>query len=285
MKSANLKLLATATTLSVMSSFAFAADADPVADKVIIEQRSALSAATDGAGFGPQSPRDIESVKGNNSRAFGFAPPPQAMNLCNIHFHENAEHRGGEFTTYAGNGNGKGYGTGFKYSGKLSAAELAPYGRKVGENSFGYLESGDTIEIHFVHTSAQVEPGPTLAACVSEAIGNPHLRVETVVAVLVNDGGADFTEMATIKAVDGLKQASVLPNNLGQPVQYSGSTTGPGYNEAGSPFHVTWSVRPKVLKLNIASVDTWLQNNPFNERYAHGVRNLVQNPDLLSPIK
>lgn len=24
------------------------------------------------------------------------------MNLCNIHFHKNAEHKGGEFTVYAG---------------------------------------------------------------------------------------------------------------------------------------------------------------------------------------
>jgi hypothetical protein len=31
------------------------------------------------------------------------------MNLCNIHFHKNAEHKGGEFTQYAGNGDGDGF--------------------------------------------------------------------------------------------------------------------------------------------------------------------------------
>jgi hypothetical protein len=67
-------------------------------------------------------------------------------------------------------------------------------------------------------------------------------------------------------------------------VVYDGSTTGPGYNEKGSPFQVTWSVRPKVIKLDINSVGSWLAENEFDEDHAHGVRNLVMNPDLLSPI-
>jgi len=54
------------------------------------------------------------------------------MTLCDIHFHENAEHKGGEFTTYAGNGNGHGYGTGFKYNGTLPIDALAGT-RVVGE--------------------------------------------------------------------------------------------------------------------------------------------------------
>ncbi len=54
------------------------------------------------------------------------------MNLCNIHLHKNAEHKGGEFTTYAGNGDGHGYLTGYKYSGHLSEAELADDGKEVG---------------------------------------------------------------------------------------------------------------------------------------------------------
>ena len=258
---------------------------DHVSDEVIAEQRAALAAATDGVGFGPQSPRDIDSSHGLNERAFGGAPHHSEMHLCNIHFHENAEHRGGEFTTHAGNGNGHGYGTGFEYDGELTAQELASIEMKVGESEHGHLEPGDTIEIHFVHSSANVNPGPTLGACVSEAIKNPHLRVETVVAVLVNDPDArDFLEMADVEPVDGLYQAT-LPADLGEPVVYSGSTTGPGYNEKGSPFHVTWSVRPNVAKLNIHSVAAWLDDNPFDEDHAHGVRNLVVNDALLSPIE
>lgn len=256
-----------------------------VSDDVIAKQRSALAESTKDAGFGPQSPRDLATTDGKNLRAFGTSPAYTEMNICNIHFHENAEHKGGEFTTYAGNGDGHGYGTGYKYDGKLTEAELKPVGKKIGTSKHGDLVPGDTIEIHFVHSSAQVKPGPTLGACVSKAINNPHLRVETVVAVLVNDPkAADFTKMAKVEVVDGVYQVPQFPGDLGEPVVYAGSTTGPSYNEAGSPFHVTWSVRPKVVKLDINSVGTWLAKNEFDEDHAHGVRNLVQNPDLLSPI-
>lgn len=256
-----------------------------VGDEVIAEQRATLAKAIDGAGFGPQSPRDIDSAQGHNTRAFGTAPDYTAMNLCNIHFHENAEHKGGEFTTFAGNGDGHGYGTGFKYDGHLSDAELAPISMKVGDSEHGDLVPGDTIEIHFVHSSAQVKPGATLGSCISEAIKNPHLRVETVVAVLVNDPKAiDFTKMAEVGMAGGVYQAAGIPSDLGTPVQYAGSTTGPGYNEKASPFHVTWNVRPQVAKIDISSVGKWLADNPFKEDHAHGVRNLVMNPDLLSPI-
>lgn len=258
---------------------------EAVADTVIAAQRAALAAATDGAGFGPQSPRDIDAASGANHRAFGLSPNYSAMTLCNIHFHESAEHKGGEFTTYAGNGDGAGYGTGYKYNGRLTAAELAPVGHAIGATAHGDLVPGDTIEIHFVYSSAQATPGPTLNACITEAVKNPHLRVEAVVGVLVNDpSAADFLEMATVGKADGLHQAVNLPNNLGQPIVYAGSTTGPGYNEIASPFHVTWSVRPNVVKIDIASVGRWLEGNVFKEDHAHGVRNLVTNPDLLSPI-
>lgn len=267
------------------SGIAASALADTAPDELIAEQRSALSAATKGAGFGPQSPRDIDSTEGENHRAFGMSPAYEAMNLCDIHFHENAEHKGGQFTTYAGNGDGLGNGTGFKYDGKLSTAELTPLDEKIGENEHGGLMPGDTIEIHFVYSSAQASPGPTLGSCFTEAINNPQLRVETVVAVLVNDPEAvSFVETAKITMVEGLYQVANLPSNLGTPVVYAGSTTGPGYNEKASPFQVSWSVRPDVMKLNIASVGDWLIDNPFEEEHAHGVRNLVLNVKLLSPI-
>lgn len=258
---------------------------DAVSDEVVAEQRTVLAASTDGAGFGPQSPRDIDTAAGNNDRSFGSAPKHTAMNLCNIHFHENAEHKGGEFTTHAGNGDGHGYGTGFKYDGPLTEAEMAPLDAPIGNSEHGDLEPGDTIEVHFVHTTAQVQPGPTLGSCLNESIGNPQLRVETQVIVLVNDENAlDFMEMAHVEMVDGYNQAPHIPTDMGTPVQYSGSTTGPSYNEAGSPFQVTWSVRPQVARVNIHSVGTWLADNIFDEDHAHGVRNLVVNQDLLSPI-
>lgn len=256
-----------------------------VGDDVIAAQRAALAASTDGAGFGPQSPRDLETLTGENKRSFAAAPAYTEMNLCNIHFHENAEHRGGQFTTYAGNGDGKGYGTGFKYDGDLTEAELAPLGRTVGGGEHGDLAPGDTIELHYVHTTAQIEPGPTLGACLSDSIGNPQLRVETQVYVLVNDdSAADFVELTEVGMVNGYHQAVNIPADTGSPIMYDGSTTGPSYNEKGSPFQVSWSVRPDVMKVSITSVEAWLADNIFDEKYAHGVRNLVRNPALISNI-
>ncbi len=254
-----------------------------VDDDVIAKQRVALATNTQGKGFGPQSPRDIDNLAGNNQRIFSMAPEYTKMNLCNIHFHKNAEHKGGEFTKYAGNGDGKGYHTGYVYNGQLTAAELKPYDKPVGNESYGKLQSGDTIELHYVHSSAQVKPGPTLGACLDDSTMNPQLRVETQVFVLVNDGKAlDFNKLTGYVQKNGLYQALNIPSNTGKGIQYAGSTTGPSYNEKGSPLQVTWSVRPKVAKVDIASVAKWLEKNDFNEDHAHGVRNLVTNPDLLS---
>ncbi len=259
--------------------------AAPVSNKVIAAQRADLAESTLEAGFGPQSPRNIDSIYGDNKIDFASAPNYLEMNLCNIHFHENAEHRGGEFTTYAGNGDGSGYGTGFKYNRPLSPGELSSVEEIIGKGPHGDLKPGDTIEIHFVHSSAQVSPGPSLGSCMSEAIQNPQLRVEALVAVLVNDkNAADLSEITEASFANGLYRALRIPDNLGVPVTYSGSTTGPSYNKKGSPFQVTWNVRPKVLKLNILSVPKWLKSNVYNEKYAHGVRNLVLNMRLLSHI-
>lgn len=252
-----------------------------VSDQFIAHQRADLAKNTAGKGFGPQSPRDIDSSSGKNTVQFSMAPSHTEMNLCNIHFHKNAEHRGGEFTKYAGNGDGYGYQSGYKYSGHLTAKELTPVTYEVCDN----LNSGDTIEVHYVHSTAQVKPGPTLSACLNKSINNPQLRVEAQVFVLVNDPKAlDFENLTKIEIVNDYHQATGIPANTGKPVQYAGSTTGPGYNEEGSPFQVTWDVRPKVAKVNILTVDKWCKGNVFNENHAHGVRNLVINPKLLSDM-
>jgi hypothetical protein len=253
---------------------------------VIAEQRAALANSTKDQGFGPQAPRNIDSAAGNNTVVFNDAPAYSEMNLCNIHFHKNAEHKGGEFTTYAGNGDGHGYLSGYKYSGELSKAELAPVTAKICPSNHGELYPGDTIEVHYVYSSAKVKPGPTLGACLSESIKNPQLRVEAQVFVLVNDKNAlDFGELSTHEMKNGLYQAVNMPADTGTPVNYIGSTTGPSYNEKASPFQVSWRVRPKVAKVNIETVGEWCKGNVFNEDHAHGVRNLVMNLDLLAPIK
>lgn len=259
---------------------------DHVPDQVITGQNTALAQNTNGKGFGPQSPRDLDGLEGANQRLFQTAPTSAMMSLCDIHFHENAEHKGGEFTTFAGNGDGHGYGTGFRYDGEFTAAELADIGHEIGVNDHGSLVPGDTIEVHYVYSTAAATTENSLGSCLVGGINNPQLRVEGQVFALVNDPDAlDFMELARIENVGGLNQAVNIPDFTGKPITYAGSTTGPDFNMERSPFQVSWSVRPAVAKVNILTLEPWFETNPFNERYAHGVRNLVVIPELLSTIE
>lgn len=233
-------------------------------------------------GYGPQTPRDIDRKAGSNPQRFPLAPAYKEMNLCNIHFHQQAEHKGRDFAVHAGDGEHGGYQCAI--SQKLTPAELAP---PAGEVCKG-LKPGDTIEVHWVHSSCDVTPGKGLGACLSDKCGNPSLRVETQVFTLVNDRKAmNFNDFAYGgNKAKGFHQAKAIPNNTGKPVEFMGSTTGPKYSEAVcSPLQVTWSVRPKCAKLDINSVAEWCKQNEFAEDHAHGVRKLVVNPKLLAPIK
>ena len=244
----------------------------------------ATSSAAVCEGFGPQTPRDIDSVLGTNSVVFNMAPPSEDMNLCNIHFHNNAEHKAAAFSIYAGEGdNGLGGGYQCGISKELTEAELkAPEG----EICKG-LQPGDTIEVHWVHSSCDVAPGPGLGSCLSESCANPDLRVETQVFTLVNDANAmNFADLDYQgNQVNGYHQANAIPSNTGTPIQFLGSTTGPKYTEQScSPLQVSWSVRPQCAKLDINSIGKWCESNSFDEDHAHGVRKLVTDQRLLSPI-
>ena len=241
-------------------------------------------------GFGPQTPRDIDGHKGKNKRNFRVAPDYKEMNLCNIHFHKNAEHKAAAFSIYAGDGDGHGYNSGYQcnMSKKLSKAELAPTKHAICKSDHGEIKPGDTIEVHWVHSTCDVKPGKSLGSCLSEACANPELRVETQVFTLVNDPNAlDFNDLDYDGNMShGLHQAKAIPGNTGKPVEFLGSTTGPSYTEQTcSPYQVTWSVRPQCAKIDINTVGKWCEGNEFEEDHAHGVRKLVTNPKLLSKIK
>ena len=273
-------------SLPILALQACAVGSNHIEKKSVAQQRAMLAQNTKSLGFGPQSPRDIDRTIGLNPLVFSLAPSAKHMNLCNIHLHENAEHKGGEFTTYAGDGDGHGYGTGYQYSGQLTAAESAPLAEAVCPSEHSAIQSGDTLEVHYVYSTSLVKPGATLGACVANPVLNPQLRVEGQVIVAVNDdNAADFMDLAKYDIRDKRTQAINIPTDTGIPVEYVGSTTGPSYNEQGSPYNVTWSLRPKVKKVNIKSIGKWCERNVFDEDHAHGVRNLVTNPNLLSPIK
>ena len=236
-------------------------------------------------GFGPQAPRDIDQLSGNNPQQFTLAPAYQEMNLCNIHFHNNAEHKARDFAIYAGEGE-HGHGGGYQctMSKSLTRAELALPKKDICKG----LKPGDTIEVHWVHSSCQVTPGKGLDSCLSNKCSNPDLRVETQIFTLVNNPKAlDFNDFAyNGNIINDRYQAQSIPTGTGKPVEFMGSTTGPKYTESScSPLQVTWSVRPKCAKLDINSLGKWCENNEFSEDHAHGVRKLVTNPDLLSIIK
>lgn len=237
-------------------------------------------------GFGPQTPRDIDQLSGANKRMFSLAPDYTDMNLCNIHFHTNAEHKAKDFAIYAGKGNKKGVGGGYQcaISQSLSKAERKPVAKSV----CGGIESGDTVEFHWVHSSCDVSPGPTLGACLSDNCANPDLRVETQVFTVVNDEDAmDFDDFRYAGAKKGeLHQVKALPTGTGKAVEFTGSTTGPSFNaQQCSPLQVSWSVRPHCAKVSIQSLAKWCESNVFDEDHAHGVRELVTDPALLSEIK
>ncbi len=245
----------------------------------------AESSSTICENYGPQTPRDLDNTSGINKLNFSLAPPSSEMNLCNIHFHKHAEHKAKDFAIYAGEGK-EGIGGGYKcnISEQLSEKEL----QKPSGDICNGIEPGDTIEFHWVHSSCPVTPGSGLGSCLTENCANPDLRVETQVFTVVNDPKAlDFNNFDYDgNIVDGYHQAKALPTNTGEPVEYTGSTTGPGYDDQKcSPLQVSWSVRPQCAKVDINSLAKWCENNAFEEVKAHGVRKLVTDPRLLSEIE
>ncbi len=236
-------------------------------------------------GYGPQAPRDISNTAGTNPQVITFAPAADDMNLCNIHTHTNAEHKGPGFSVFAGDGANGGYQC--NETDSLTEAELKDPAD--GDGDFHGIVPGDTIEVHWVYSSCTVTPGEGLGSCLSKKCTNPELRVETQVFLVVNDTDAlnfaDFAYAGNI--VDGLHQPRSLPADTGNPVVFTGSTTGSKYNQATcSPFQITWSVRPNCAKVDVSSLYRWAGNgNVFKEEHSHDVRQLVTAPELLSEIK
>jgi len=233
-------------------------------------------------GYGPQTPRDIDNKAGSNSVTFDLETKASAMNLCNIHFHNNAEHKAEAFSILGGEGDSQGYQCGISKT--LSKTELSAPSSEICKG----LAPGDTVEVHWVPTSCDVDPGAGLGSCLSDACANPELRVETQVFTLVNDSSAlSFDDINYGgNQVNGLHQAKALPSDTGVPVVFAGSTTGPSYTEqACSALQVTWSVRPQCAKLDINTIGKWCEGNTFNEDHAHGVRKLVTDIRLLAPIQ
>ncbi len=135
---------------------------------------------------------------------------------------------------------------------------------------------GDTIEVHFVHTSCNVhyedlDPANGLGNCTTGVCANPQLRVVAQV-FKVADHDADVTDLEQPMTHDDAR------------VVYTGSTTGSKFNnDHCSPFQVTWDV--KKTYATIDAHDGMAEWSHQREQHAHGVRELVTRSELLSPIK
>lgn len=255
-----------------------------VAAGLIVSGASGAAAQALCTGYGPQAPRDITNPAGSNEQVITPAPPYRQMNLCNIHTHTNAEHKGPGFSVFVGDGKNGGYQCNDTKS--LTKAELEDPAH--GHGAFHGVKPGETLEVHWVYTSCQVPPGEGLGACMSKTCLNPELRVETQVFLVVNDKNAlDFNKYTLDhQKVNGRYQAKALPSGTGTPVVYAGSTTGPEFSQSAcSPLQVTWSVRPQCARVDISSLNRWAEaGNVFKETHSHGIRALVTAPALLAPI-
>jgi Delta carbonic anhydrase len=241
--------------LLVLALAAFAVAETPAADT--------CSAA------GPQSPRDIDKPEGTNRVTFSPAPPASEMHLCDVHFHRSAEHRARAYSTTAADGQG------FVCDGWKRRA--AGGGERAA--GCGGVGPGDTIEMHWVYTTCEVEPAPELNSCFIEGVcDNPQLRVEAKVFYLMADDGKG--------ALDFAELAAAGPPPAKKAVEYLGSTTGTRFDDRTcSPLQVTWNVQSTCSPLTLASLDAWCADNVFDEKGAHGSRTLVTAPRLLSRIR
>jgi hypothetical protein len=222
---------------------------------------------------GPQSPRDIDKRRGTNNTLFKTSNKAKRMNLCNIHYHRNAEHKSAAFSTFVD--------TGDEHSGWaiVTPASTDPDYRKEhdigGEGHEIGIILDDTIEVHWVHTSCNVnyedlDPANGLGSCVTDVCANPQFRVTAQVLEVV-DHDADVTTMEEPTKHNGPR------------VVYTGSTTGPSYNnDHCSPYQVTWDVKEKTATIDAHVLAEW--SHEMRE-HAHGVRELVTRPELLSPIR
>ena len=222
-------------------------------------------------GAGPQAPRDIGSIAGTNPVMFAKAPEISEMNLCNVHFHRNAEHKAAAYSIFVEDGEHTGWACREPAPGRLEN-EHAAY------NGCEGIVPGDTIEVHWVYTTCDitsegVKPmGGGLSACMTTTCSNPELRVVAQVMVLEKDGAVNFSA-----------DAPIIHND--PRVVYTGSTTGPVYsNDHCSPYQVTWDVKTTCDTLDIDDFSKWCSENKYGDHHAHGVRELVTPKNLLSEI-
>ena len=220
-------------------------------------------------GAGPQAPRDIDKIAGSNPVVFEMAPAISEMDLCNVHFHRNAEHKAADYSVFVKDGDHSGWACKEPAPGRLEHHHAE-------HNGCQGIAAGDTIEVHWVYTTCNTEStgvtpmGGGLSACMTTTCSNPELRVVAQVFLLEKDGKLKFSDTEPI-------------SHNAPTVEYIGSTTGTSYsNDHCSPFQVTWDVKTSCDTLDIDDFSKWCSSNKYNDNHAHGCRELVTPENLLS---
>ena len=227
---------------------------------------------------GPQAPRDIDSRTGTNTTQFRTTYKTNKMNLCDVHYHWNAEHKSAAYSMFVGIEDSEHSGWAI-----VEPASTDPVYRA--EHDIAHLLEGDvhdlgvivgdTIEVHSVHTSCDVNynelhPENGLGNCSTSVCANPQLRVIAQVFKVV-DHNADVSDLdQPMKHHD-------------KRIVYKGSTNGAEHNnDHCSPLQVTWDVKKTAATIDAHGLAEWSHKR---EQHAHGVRELVTRGELLSPIK
>ena len=216
--------------------------------------------------LGPQTPRNVDDKAGSNDK---MAPTEASgsidtMNLCNIHYHLNSEHKSAKFSTQAVKTEGLNHGVGFQCAHTSPPTKMATDAAKFIQGSnHGYLDGakitgdeikhqvqvGDTIEVHWVFTDCNAVPGQGLGSCLASKgatkdCANSKLRVESQVFSVVDDEAdplrtIDFKDLSDIAHHGGgderLQTGTAMKAMWGSKLDatsvatFSGSTTGPKY--------------------------------------------------------
>lgn len=263
---------------------------------------------------GPQAPKDLTTAT-LNTAAHGTRNPQAPifthdqmnhMTVVNVHFHLGAEHKSDNYNDEqftedydASNPVGGPYGVtdhparpGFYGSG------YSPSGRKdrdaVPAPCKG-MKVGDTIEVHWVHSSAGVrqpddgdyqllEDG--LGSAVNgRALRNPQVHVEAVVYQILPDGdaGITFTPVGSLRETHWPDEPSA-----DEYIRYVGSSTGMSYtgNEEGptqtcSPYLINWGVDLRLHKVSSTTMQEFcsllLAEGLVKDVLVHGSRRILHN--------
>lgn len=262
---------------------------------------------------GPQSPKDLTTDRISDGNRFSAAPVMHRkqmndMELVNVHFHLGAEHKSDAYnsnavsdsgTTFTAGGHDVRAGwwaTGTAADFHSTRASATPVGSPCED-----LYVGDTIEVHWVHSSAGKQAagsddpeGTHLTDGLGNAANgrnllNPMLHVEGTVYSIVSDDTAETVfdpgknEPEKNKTLLDYHMPKAGENDY---VRYVGSSTGQSFtgnfaakDQLCSPYVINWGVDLRLHKVKNTTMVELCQalkkNNIVTDLKPHGSRVLL----------